>query len=211
MSTTTEQRKRVDTSFMYAVHAAFERDLRRIGTHAAAGTDVAKVRAGWDRFKTYLHIHHTAEDTHLWPVLRGKLVGRPGDLGILEQMEIEHTGLTALLDAADTEVIARGATGRLAPRIEALAANLTTHCRHEEELALPLVEELLSTEEWNAFGNEQRRQVGFKGAGTFFPWLLDGADEEMRARVLGVVPPPVRLLYRAVWKPRYMRGPRLEG
>src|SRR5690348_8319025 len=114
MSTTTEQRKRIDTSFMYAVHAAFERDLRRLGTAVERGTDTA-VRAGWDRFTTYLHIHHTAEDTHLWPVLRGKLAARPGDLGVLEQMEIEHTGLTALLDAVDTELIARGATGRLAP------------------------------------------------------------------------------------------------
>jgi hypothetical protein len=33
--------------------------------------------------------------------------------------------------------------------------------------------------------------------------MLDGAEPEKVAAVLAGLPPPLRLLYRAVWKPRY--------
>ncbi|MEO3826219.1 hemerythrin domain-containing protein [Actinomadura sp. B10D3] len=55
-----QERDRVDVTFMYAVHDAFQRDL-----------------------------HHTAEDTHLWPVLRAKAA----DPAVLHQMEAEHDRL----------------------------------------------------------------------------------------------------------------------
>ena len=55
-----------------------------------------------------------------------------------------------------------------------------------------------------------------------FAWILDGADREDAAATLGQLPPPLRLLYRAVWKPRLPRpragnvfrrrcGPRATG
>ena len=91
------------------------------------------------------------------------------------------------------------------------AEALTAHCEHEEELALPLVGALVTEREWHEFGNEQRRRLGAAGAASFFPWLLDGAEEDTRRKVLGVVPPPVRLLYRAVWRPRYRRAPRWQA
>jgi Hemerythrin HHE cation binding domain len=186
MSTTTE-RHQIDTSMMYAVHDAFRRDLDRL--------TAAEHPVRWERFTTFLHIHHTAEDTHLWPVLRRKLADRPADLAVLDQMDDEHTGLTALLDTVN----------KSPHQIERLADALAAHCAHEEELALPLVVDLLTAEEWTAFGNEQRRQLGLRGAATFFPWLLDGATDDVRRTVLGYLPPPVRLLYRAVWRPRYFR------
>ncbi|TDD85114.1 hemerythrin domain-containing protein [Actinomadura darangshiensis] len=198
---------RVDVTFMYAVHDAFQRDLDRLTAMAAAG-DVAgpAVQAGWDRFKRFLHIHHTAEDTHLWPVLRAKAA----DPAVLDQMEGEHERLDGLLAAVDAAVRAGEAT-RLAAGAGRLADALTAHCEHEEELALPLVGDLLTQQEWDAFGNEQRRRLGVSGAASFFPWLLDGAGEDTRRKVLGIVPPPVRLLYRAVWRPRYLRAPRWQS
>jgi hypothetical protein len=41
-----------------------------------------------------------------------------------------------------------------------------------------------------------------------FAWILDGAGREDAAASLGKLPPPMRLLYRAVWKPRFDRTPR---
>jgi hypothetical protein len=41
-----------------------------------------------------------------------------------------------------------------------------------------------------------------------FAWILDGAAGEDTAATLATLPPPVRLLYRAIWKPRYRRTPR---
>ena len=212
MSNTTEsgERHRNDTTMMYAVHDAFQRDLDSLTSLAERGiTGDPAVRVGWERFKTYLHIHHTAEDTHLWPVLRAKVAGMPAELGVLDQMENEHTGLTSLLDTLDAALT----TSSPQPAVHAqrLADALTAHCDHEEEKALPLVAGLLTAGEWEAFGAEQRRQLGISGAASFFPWLLDGATDETRHKVLGYLPPPVRLLYRAVWRPRYLRGPRWDS
>ncbi|WP_021593432.1 hemerythrin domain-containing protein [Actinomadura welshii] len=202
-----EERDRVDVTFMYAVHDAFQRDLGRLAAMADAGDATGPaVQAGWDRFKRFLHIHHTAEDTHLWPVLRAKTA----DPAVLDQMEAEHERLDGLLDAVDAAVRA-GDAARLAVQAERLADGLGAHCEHEEELALPLVQDLLTKAEWDAFGGEQRRRLGVSGAASFFPWLLDGAEEDTRRKVLGVVPPPVRFLYRAVWRPRYLRTPRWQS
>ncbi|MBD2895187.1 hemerythrin domain-containing protein [Actinomadura nitritigenes] len=198
---------RIDVSFMYAVHDAFQRDLDRLIAMAEAG-DVPDpaLRAGWDRFSTFLHVHHTAEDTHLWPVLKDRVA----DTAVLEQMEAEHNALDGLLEGVDTAIKTSSPAEVLAARAAELAQGLTAHCDHEEELALPLVQKLMTKKEWDAFGAEQRSKLGMSGAASFFPWLLDGAEDETRRKVLGIVPPPVRLLYRAVWRPRYERAPRWQ-
>ena len=41
-----------------------------------------------------------------------------------------------------------------------------------------------------------------------FAWILDGADHEDAAATLGTLPPPLRLLYRAVWKRRFEKTAR---
>lgn len=69
----------VDLTVMYAAHDAFRRDLERLGDAAADGTAFTpQVRAGWDNFRHQLHIHHTAEDSDLWPRVERKVAGRPG-------------------------------------------------------------------------------------------------------------------------------------
>jgi hypothetical protein len=40
-----------------------------------------------------------------------------------------------------------------------------------------------------------------------FAWMLDGAAGAAAA-TLRTLPPPLRLLYRAVWKPRFNKTPR---
>ncbi len=64
-----------DLTIMFAAHSAFRRDLARLVRAAAVAdrADPAKrqsVAAGWELFKRELHMHHTAEDELIWPVLR---------------------------------------------------------------------------------------------------------------------------------------------
>ncbi|MCW2663217.1 MAG: hypothetical protein JWP83_4369, partial [Mycobacterium sp.] len=68
-----------------------------------------------------------------------------------------------------------------------------------------LVQEILTMREWKAFGDDQRRRIGLNGSGWFFPWLLDATPPATRDKVLGIVPPPLRLVYRLIWEPRYRR------
>ena len=80
--------------------------------------------------------------------------------------------------------------------------------RHEEDQALPLVEAHLGAPGWAAFRKAAGRSQGLSGGAEFFPWMLDGVSAAARKQILGVLPPPARLLCRAVWRPRYARTPR---
>ena len=198
---------KVDFTLMYAVHDAFHRDLRYLAAAVEAGqTADPAVRAGWATFKNQLHVHHTAEDTSLWPPLRQK-VTRPGETAVLDAMEAEHARIDPLLAQVDTSLAAPGHPG-LADNAAALAQTLADHMKHEENQALPLVETHLGPGGWAAFRKATGKIQGLRGGAEFFPWMLDSASAEASKRVLSMLPPPARLLYRAVWRPRYARTPR---
>jgi hypothetical protein len=198
---------KVDFTMMYAAHDAFHRDMERLAAaiKAGRGEDPATY-AGWATFKNQLHIHHTVEDVALWPPLRQEVVGS-AEVAVLDAMEAEHAlidpllaGVDAAFDAADD--------GKLAENAHALAAALGAHMEHEEDQALPLVEERLGPEGWAAFIKAIRERQGLRGAAEFLPWILDDAPAKTSKRVLGGLPVPARLLYRAVWRPAYLRTPR---
>jgi hypothetical protein len=198
---------KVDFTFMYAAHDAFNRDLRRLAAAAGSGRIAdAAVRTGWATFKKQLHIHHTAEDRWLWPALRDK-VTRPDEVSVLDAMEAEHLGLDPLLSRVDASLTAAG-LARLTENAGALASALAAHMEHEEDHALPLVEQHLGPEGWAAFGRAAGKSGGLRGAAELFPWILDGAPADTSTQLLGMLPPPARLLYRALWRPSYARTPR---
>ena len=83
----------------------------------------------------------------------------------------------------------------------------------------------LTAAEWRRVGFKMVRRNGMSAGGEMFAWILDGAGPDAgraagsdagrsagsdagRAAALGQLPPPLRLLYRAVWKPRYDKTPR---
>jgi iron-sulfur cluster repair protein YtfE (RIC family) len=200
----------VDFTLMYAAHDAFRRDLGKLAAAVRAGrTEDPAIQAGWAMFKKQLHVHHTAEDTSLWPPLLAK-VSRPGEMAVLDAMQAEHAHLDPLLSLVDASLAAPGHAG-LAEHAAALAEALTAHMEHEENSALPLVEAHLGVEGWAAFKKAAGRSQGLRGGAEYFPWMLDGAPADTRRRVLKNLPPPARLLYRAVWRPGYARTPRWDA
>lgn len=197
----------VDFTFMYAGHDAFDRDMRRLVASVDAGHSAdPAVRAGWRTFKNQLHLHHTAEDRWLWPAVQAK-VTRAEETSVLDAMEAEHLHLEPLLSQVDAALVAGDLAG-LAEGASALATALAEHMEHEEQYALPLVEAHLGAQGWAAFGKTAGKSTGLKGAAELFPWLLEGAPAGTGKRLLHMLPPPARLLYRAVWQPAYARTPR---
>ena len=200
-----------DMIMMFAIHDALRRDLEHLTRaverrapfepeHRHAFT------AGWELFKAQLHHHHTGEDNALWPRVRSHLDGRPEDLALLDVMEEEHVRIAPTIEAidaaaADPEALA----DRLAEATASFRAELTSHLAHEERDAVPLVESVMTPKDWKDFSREQQKSVGLKGAAEFFPYILTGADPERRAQALAAFPPPLRLLVRRVWQPRYKR------
>lgn len=194
----------IDFTPMYASHDAFRRDLERLAAAVAEGrAHTGPVRAGWENFKHQLHIHHTAEDSDLWPRSRTRAAGRPRDLALLDDMEAEHSRIDPLLDAVDTALAGRAP--ELPDLVRALRATLDDHLKHEEDSALPLMQEVLTGADWGAFTGRIRRTQGLSGAALFVPWIVDGAPPADRDRFLGALPPPVRVLNRLFWQGSYRR------
>ena len=201
-----------DLTIMLAAHRAFRRDLTRLAraaaqAAAAPGSGPEKrrsVAAGWELFKHELHLHHTAEDEVIWPVLRPRLAHSEHALSVLAAMEEEHERIDPLLASVDA-AFAQPGEDSLADVIDALVGTLTGHLAHEERDGLPLIGVALTASEWRGVGFKIARRNGLSEGGEMFAWMLDGADGDAALRTL---PPPLRLLYRAVWKPRFAKTPR---
>ena len=197
--------QQIDFTMMYVTHEALRRDVGRLAGAVAAGRGGApSVRAGWENFKAQLHVHHTVEDDDLWPRLYRAVADRPDELALLEQMEAEHAVLDPMLESVDAALAAGNGTS-LGDRVDALAGALEGHLHHEENSALPLIQSVLTPEDWRGFGAAMRKRQGLKGAAVYVPWIVDGASPADRKRFFGALPGPLQAVNRLVFEPRYRR------
>jgi iron-sulfur cluster repair protein YtfE (RIC family) len=191
-----------DIGFMRALHAALRRDLSRLRDAAAKlGGSAAPpaVLAGWDAFRAQLDNHHSAEDDDLWPVLRRQL-SDPVDLAAVDAMVAEHQHIPPALGDVDA---ALRSERELAAPVEHLSAVLLDHLAHEERDVLPLIGQHLTRAQWRAFLHKERARRSPRERPEFLAWILDDASQQDAAAVLAEMPPPARLIYRRVLRPRY--------
>jgi hemerythrin-like domain-containing protein len=207
-----------DLTVMLAAHEALRRDLVGLARAAAGAARSGPaqreaVQRGWVVFQRQLHIHHTAEDELVWPALRERLAASDAARSVLDAMEAEHQQIDPLLaavsramDASEQDGVDRDG-GRLADTVDVLTMALHGHLAHEERDALPLIGTALTAAEWRAVG----RRIGLRNlrrAPEMFAWMLDGATPDQAGAATGQLPPPARVLYRTVWRPRFVRRPR---
>jgi hemerythrin-like domain-containing protein len=207
-----------DLTVMLAAHEALRRDLTGLARAAAGAARSGPAQSeavlrGWAVFQRQLHIHHTAEDELVWPALRERLAASDGAQSVLDAMEAEHQQIDPLLaavsqamDGARPDGVAQN-DGRLADTVDVLTMALHGHLAHEERDALPLIGTTLTAAEWRAVG----RRIGVRNlrrAPEMFAWMLDGATPGQTAAATGQLPPPARVLYRTVWRPRFVRHSR---
>ena len=135
------------------VHGMIRRDLDTVRELAAATTNgkpADEVRAELETLKTsgplwklkvnclhycrFVHAHHGAEDTKLFPALRA---ANP-DLGpVVDRLEADHRRVSDLLDeveeAADDLSVEAETRARVARGLDELADHLLEHLKFEEE------------------------------------------------------------------------------
>lgn len=197
----------LDMTMMITIHDAFRRELERMARITARTDDdprrILSAAIGWRMFKTYLTIHHTAEDEAVWGPMQRLLAGRPDDLAILAAMEAEHAAIDPLLHAVDAALADRDqGPQRLGGLVDELSTSLRGHLKHEEADGLALIDSTLTREQWAHFAAIQLKKVG-DDVGTYFPWLLDSASEEWTERVLSRLPTFGRTSYEGAWKAAY--------
>jgi iron-sulfur cluster repair protein YtfE (RIC family) len=186
-----------------AVHKAFRRDL---GQLLATTASRRAVRARWNVFCDQLRFHLGAEDAALWPPVQVKLTGDPADLALVEAMEDEHRLIEPVLAAIDEAFTVNTSTEHLRELLTRLQTTLSSHLAREEAEALPLINEIMSKGELARITRTITRMGGRKQAAVMMPWALADASADIRRLVLRQLPATWRVLYRAVWLPRYRRN-----
>ena len=181
-----------DLTIMLAAHAALRRDLERLA-RAAAFADLPDPgrpglgAGGWETFKRQLHLHHTAEDTIVWPALRQRLAHSDQAQSVLDAMEAEHQQIDPLLTAVD-DAFARAGAGAGPTRARSATsptrspASLTGHLAHEERDGLPLIGVALTAPNGARVGFKIVRGNGLSAGGEMFAWLADGRPRPGRRR-----------------------------
>ena len=179
------------------IHAAFRRDLGRFLAALSTFPPGDRARAAglgraWDNFRDMLHQHHQDEETIFFPVL-AKL---GADQGLIHDLESEHGVMSNALVEADVAMRRFTSDSTAESAAAAHRAMLTLqealgiHLAHEERDLEPFSAGHVGTPEMKAAQKDVRK--AFKGnAGTFFAWLLDGADADAQAKVRSQIPAPV--------------------
>lgn len=201
-------RDRFDMTVTYAMHNALRRELHHLSLATARAhpdpRNVLRTAGGWELFRRALHAHHAAEDDALWPSLRQALYGRPFALARLEAIEAEHAALDLLLDAIDQALAGPDVGLDLFGELTgSLVTGLRGHLRHEEEAVFPLIQTILSKEQWEHFGRVHTQRIEADAA-RILPWLLDGVAERTVAAVLTqLLPESAHHAYAHRWQPAY--------
>ena len=179
----------VDMFMMYVMHHAFRRDLAKL-TEAAQCTPVGDrvawtlLQQRWEVFAEALHGHHSGEDSGLWPLLLER--GTPDDVETLEAMEAEHAEFDPLLEACEqgfarlAEHADDDARAALAVRLAATRECLARHLEHEETGAIPIIQRLLTEEDWERLDEEFFKEDLTPGKVIrIVPWAAYGVPREV--------------------------------
>jgi len=199
---TIQRNGRADWTLMTAIHDALRRDLDEL-LHTTVGRTAARAR--WIVFRDQLRHHLAAEGATMWPQARAKLAGEAHGEALLDAMEDEHQLIGPFQAATDDAFAMHADPWRLRHLLTRLQTKVISHLAHEEADALPLIGQVMSERELSGIAKAIRGGNHFGRAAHTVPWALARASPTVCHQVLSQLPPPDRLLYRAVWRPRHAR------
>jgi len=203
--------KTCDASGMAEIHRLFRAGFGegRALIDGVAEGDVAHAEVVGDHLDMLsvgLHAHHEGEDTLLWGPLEQRA---PSCAAHVERMKAQHAELLVHLTALDAALPAWRGSGRAADAagvtsaLDGINAALAAHLPDEESNIVPVMETVITQKEVDALSDHGRRATPkgkmFVQLGAILAAQPDGGDEWERKRL----PPPVRLIWRWVGKPRY--------
>jgi iron-sulfur cluster repair protein YtfE (RIC family) len=202
-----------DVQEMVIVHRMFRREYRLAsvlvrGVAAGDRTRAAVVAAHLSELTAMLHHHHQGEDDLVWPRLHART---PISSELVHRMESQHGQVGGLLGQLDELLPAwaaepgLGQRESLAETLDALASALEAHLDEEEREILPLVEQHLTAAEWNELGERAVAAIPKARMLVLLGYILEGTSPSERQTMLGVLPPPVRLIYKAVGQRKHVK------
>jgi hemerythrin-like domain-containing protein len=203
---------------MYVMHHAFRRDLAAFASSVPAtplgDTDTWRaLTRRWARFAQTLHHHHSAEDEHYWPALLTSVQARgtEADLAEVHAMSEEHADIdpavTAVGDAfaAVVEHPCEEHRNALDIRLAGLREVLGAHLRHEETVVLPLVQRVMTPDEFQAVETAIGKSYPVREVPFIVGWAMDGLPADARQAMFTMAGAPYRVLH-ALVRRRYERA-----
>jgi hypothetical protein len=146
--------------------------------------------------------HHQHEDDDIWPSMRRL---DPSLVDLLDDLESDHHHLDELLAVtSDTTV----GLPKRAVTLRELHRSLTAHLDREEAEAVPAIRRLIPASAW-ALGDQRFQQELGADRTTALVWVLGHVPPPARVAMLADLPRPLRLMYRAILRPRHDRRVRL--
>jgi iron-sulfur cluster repair protein YtfE (RIC family) len=202
-----------NTRDMVMVHRAFRREFGLLPQLVLATAPHDRERAQLvaahaEEMISALGAHHEGEDDLLWPRLRERAVIDPE---VIDRMEAQHAGVAAVLTAVhpllaswkhDADV---SAARELAGRFAELAERLDEHLADEEQEILPIVERCITVGEWSELAEHGLASMPKRRRLVLLGHILEEASSEESVLFLGKLPPPVRVAYRLIGRPRHAR------
>jgi iron-sulfur cluster repair protein YtfE (RIC family) len=200
-----------DMTGMYVMHHAFRRDLAAFASSVRA-TPLGDrqtweaLQHRWSRFAATLHHHHTAEDTLYWPVLLTAVESRGTDADLVEvrAMSEEHADIDPLVTAIGDGLGAvvshpcEEHRNALDIRLAGLREVLDAHLRHEETVVLPLVQRVMTHEEFQAVEKAIGTSYPVRDVPFIVGWALEGLPDDARAAMFALAGAPYRVLHALV-------------
>ena len=198
-----------DHTGMYLMHFGLRRDLANIASavvHTPLGAENTwtALHARWRLFAEILHHHHTAEDDHYWPVLAAAVSSRgtAEDRALIAAMEGEHAAIDPALEAVEEAFAAirvypcDAHRNALDLRVSALREAIDDHLAHEEHETLPLVQRVMTTEQYAQVEKAVERAYPVRMIPSLIPWVCHRVPEPAAKAMLTSAGPEYRLLRR---------------
>jgi len=203
--------KLCDTRDLVLLHLAFRR-LYSLAPEAVRHADagdrkrIASIATNLSRINDALHHHHKLEDEKFWDLLEGR---KPACALHVEAMKRDHAAVAVLLDDAPALIeawqTAPGPTTAtpLADKLDEISHVLGDHLTAEEAQILPVIEEVMTSEEWDEVGTAAQKTYHRSQIFMFYGLFLEIMSPEERAELEPEVPLPIRMMYALIGRRQY--------
>jgi hemerythrin-like domain-containing protein len=159
---------------------------------------------------TLLHVHHRTEDEFFWDPMRDRAPACGLHVALMIR---QHGAVSDRLDAVDVLIdewathAAAGAGARLAAELDEVDRLLVEHLADEERDAFPVLDAVLSDEEWDDIHRHARRHKPPLPVFLLLGLMIDSVPEAERDEwVATQLPAPIRVAYRVVGRRQYERA-----
>jgi len=201
-----------DARDMFAIHTVFRREFGLMPDliRDVPDGDLSRAMQVADhvaRVNLLLHVHHTAEDKHIWPLLIRR--GNAKIISLVHTMEDEHDAIFDCyeqVEEARKSWIENGsaeARDDVADAVERLLPVVTHHMDDEEKHIVPLIEKYITEAEYARIPQDASVHIPPDEFPTIFGMIMYEGEPDVVDTIVAQMPPEMRPLIKELGRKAY--------